>query len=85
MTARTTICLVAISLCGCAGGAARPGDAFARPAERAECQVASGQERAPPGQIASLDYQRCHPDNHLQWSSERSDTIQPDFSGARDE
>ena len=72
-------------LAGCAGGPAGHDASFVRPAERPECQVASANERAGPGHIDTLDYQRCHPGSQLEWSSERRDRIKPEFGGTRDE
>jgi hypothetical protein len=77
--------LLAAALGGCAGGPAGHDAAFVRPADRPECQVAAANERASQGQSDTLDYQRCHPGDRLEWSSERRDTIKPEFGGKRDE
>jgi hypothetical protein len=82
----TTAAVVAIAavLAGCASGL-REDAAFLRPADRPECQLSSSTDRAPQGQVASLDHQRCHPGDQLEWSSGQRDTIKPDFSGKRDD
>lgn len=70
-------------LAGCAGQARN--DAFVRPADRAECQVAAAKARAPQGHSQSLAYSNCHPGERLEWSSQRDSAIRPDFSGKRDD
>jgi len=76
--------IVGCVLAGCASSA-REDAAFMRPADRPECQLSSAADRAPQGQVASLDHQRCHPGDSLEWSSGQRDTIEPDFSGKHDE
>ena len=76
--------MLSVMLGGCAGGSTRDDAALVRPADRPECQVASANEGMP-GRLNTSDYQRCHPGDSLEWSSERSDTIKPEFGGKRDE
>lgn len=82
---RTMVTMLVAALVGCATGPGGQADISPRPAERAECQVASANQPAPPGQLDSLAYQRCHPGERLEWSSDRNDTIKPEFGGRRDE
>ncbi len=62
----------ALALAACADGA-RWGDANVRPGERPECEVPSALRRRADGLAASQCQQRCHPQESLQWSSERRD------------
>ena len=76
--------VVAMVCCACAGGPAHA-DGSLRPADRPECRLAAANEPPAPGHTSSLDYARCHPGEHLEWSSGRDGTIKPEFSGKRDE
>ncbi|HET6397535.1 MAG TPA: hypothetical protein VFF91_11920 [Pseudoxanthomonas sp.] len=78
---RRFLCIAALAyvLAGCAGDPARLGDAQVRPADRPECLVSSSTEGLPRGQASGASHERCHPGDRLEWSSERRDTIKPDF------
>ncbi|OAX57414.1 hypothetical protein [Xanthomonas graminis] len=66
---------LALALAACADNA-RWGDATVRPGERPECLVGEDDSAVPrraDGLAASQREQRCHPQESLQWSSERHD------------
>ncbi|MCC4594989.1 hypothetical protein NRY95_15255 [Xanthomonas campestris pv. phormiicola] len=74
---------LALVLAGCAD-TARWGSANVRPGERPECLVGEAASALPQradGLAVSQRWQRCHPQQSLQWSSERSDPqpMQVDF------
>jgi len=57
-----------------------------RPADRPECQVASSSSAEALARTRASDMVRdpCRPNDALEWSSDRQDTIKPDFSGKHD-
>ena len=67
-----TLALAIIGVSGCASSE-RLMDAGVRPADRAECLVGNDEidvERK--ASTRSSRHQRCHPEQSLKWSSERS-------------
>lgn len=61
-------------------------DAALRPADRPECQVASSSsaEALARTRASAMVRDPCRPNDALEWSSGRQDTIKPDFSGKHD-
>ncbi|MFT4198594.1 MAG: hypothetical protein QM601_11920 [Pseudoxanthomonas sp.] len=77
---------VTILLAGCAGGPGRS-DAMLRPAEIPECLVDNPVDDLPDTvRSTSAHYQRCHPHQRLEWSSDGAgkNSIKPGFSGHGD-
>ncbi len=72
-------------LAACASGPSR-NDATLRPAERPECQVASSSsaETLARSRSSAMVRDPCRPNDALEWSSGKQDTIKPDFSGKHD-
>lgn len=76
----------ALLLSACASDPSRNNDAALRPADRPECQVASSSssEALARSQSSAMVRDPCRPNDTLEWSSGKQDTIKPNFSGKHD-